>query len=96
MGKNKKNKNRAGKAGIGWIGVFLLIAISVYTVRLYQKDQIYIEREQELEMLYQQETEREEKLSEYQEYIESREYLEDTARSKLGLFYNNEIIFREK
>ena len=47
-------------------------------------------------MLYEEETEREGKLSDYEEYIDSQEYVEDTARSKLGLIYDDEIIFREK
>ena len=38
---------------------------------------------------------RQEELKEYQEYIESTEYVEDIAESKLGLLYENQIIFRE-
>ena len=37
-----------------------------------------------------------EDLSEYEEYIKSDEYVEDTAKKKLGLIFDNEIIFREK
>ena len=70
--------------------------ISIQIVRLYQKDQLYAAREAELNVLYEEETEREGKLSDYEEYIDSQEYVEDTARSKLGLIYDDEIIFREK
>ena len=35
-------------------------------------------------------------LSEYESYIHSQEYIEDTAKKKLGLVYGNEIIFREE
>ena len=44
--------------------------------------------------LYQ--TERAEQLSDYEKYIGSQEYVEDTAKSKLGMVYDNEIIFKEK
>ena len=43
-----------------------------------------------------QERDRQEELKEYEEYIESQEYIEDQAQSKLGLLYDNQIIFREK
>ena len=67
MRRNRKKQNQAGKASIACIVVFLLIAISVQIVRLYQKDQTYKVREKELNLLYQEETEREEKLSDYRE-----------------------------
>ncbi len=96
MRKKKKKKNQAGVGSIFCIAAFLLIVISVQIVRLYQKDQLYAAREAELNVLYEEETEREGKLSAYEEYIGSREYIEDAARSKLGLIYDDEIIFREK
>ena len=93
MGKRRKKKNQAGVGSIFCIAAFLLIVISIQIVRLYQK---YAAREAELNVLYEEETEREGKLSDYEEYIDSQEYVEDTARSKLGLIYDDEIIFREK
>lgn len=96
MGKNRKKRNQAGTGSITCIVIFLLIIISVQIVRLYQKEQAYAAREEELNVLYQEETEREERLSDYEEYIGSREYVEDTAKSKLGMIYDNEMIFREK
>ena len=44
MSRNKKKRNQAGKAGIAYIVVFLLIIISAKIVMLYQKDQAYRER----------------------------------------------------
>ncbi len=96
MSRNKKKRNQAGKAGIAYIVVFLLIIISAKIVMLYQKDQAYREREAELDAIYQEETERRDELSDYEEYMGSREYIEDTARRKLGLIYDNEMIFKEQ
>lgn len=96
MGKRRKKNNQAGVGSIFCIAAFLLIVISIQIARLYQKDQLYAAREAELNVLYEEETERESKLSDYEEYIDSQEYVEDTARSKLGLIYDDEIIFREK
>lgn len=96
MGRKKTKKDQAGKGSITCIVVFLVIAASVQIVRLYQKDQAYIAREEDLKVQYEEETERRDQLSDYEEYIGSREYIEDTARSKLGMIYDNQIIFREE
>ncbi len=39
---------------------------------------------------------RQEDLIEYEVYTQSQQYVEDTAKSKLGMAYSDEIIFREK
>ena len=70
--------------------------MSIQIIRLYEKDQEYIAREEELTEQLDQETKRQDKLTEYEDYIGSQQYIEDTAKSKLGLLYENEIIFREK
>ena len=44
---------------------------------------------------YEDETERAAELDELEEYMGSSEYIEDVAKSKLGLTYENEIIFKE-
>lgn len=41
------------------------------------------------------ETERQNQLDNYEEYTKSQEYIEDQAKSKLGLTHENEIIFKE-
>ena len=65
-------------------------------VRLYQKNQEYVKQEQALNEQVKDLKKEKEDLSEYEEYIKSDEYVEDTAKKKLGLIFDNEIIFREK
>ena len=96
MSRYRKRKERAGRGSIACIVIFLLVIMSVQIVKLYQKNQEYISRETELTEQLGEETERFEQLTEYEEYIGSREYVEDAAKSKLGLVYENEIIFKEK
>lgn len=96
MGRYRKRKNQTGRASIACIVVILLLFMSVQILKLYQKDQEYIAREAGLLTEYELETERAEQLSDYEEYIGSQEYVEDTAKSKLGMVYDNEIIFKEK
>jgi len=95
-GYRRRKKNKAGEASIACIVMLLLIVMSTQIVRLYNKNQEYIARETELKEQLEEETERQAQISDYEEYIGSKEYIEDTAKSKLGLVYDNEIIFKEK
>ena len=81
---------------IACILMVLLLFMSVQIIKLYQKDQEYIAREADLTTQFEQETERADQLSDYEKYIGSQEYVEDTAKSKLGMVYDHEIIFKEK
>ena len=99
MAKKKKSTrrddNRVGKICIGVILAVFVAVMSVQINKVYQKDQEKIAQEQELREQLQHELDRQEELEEYQEYIESTEYVEDIAESKLGLLYEDQIIFRE-
>ena len=90
--KRKSNRNnRAGKICISMILVVFAAAMSVQIVKAYQKDQEYARKQEQLD-----ETARQEELQNYQSYTQSQEYVEDIAKSKLGLAYDNEIIFKEE
>lgn len=91
----RRDDNRVGKIYIGIILIVFVAVMSVQINKVYQKDQEKIAEEQELREQLQYELDRQEELKEYQEYIESTEYVEDVAESKLGLLYENQIIFRE-
>ena len=95
--KRKSNRNnRAGKICISMILVVFAAAMSVQIVKAYQKDQEYARKQEQLEVQLQDETARQEELQNYQSYTQSQEYVEDIAKSKLGLAYDNEIIFKEE
>lgn len=91
----RNDDNRTGKACISMILVVFMVVMSVQICKVYRKDQEKIALEQELREQLQAELDRQEELKEYQVYIDSREYVEDIAVSKLGLLYRNQIIFRE-
>jgi len=99
MAKKKKSTrrddNRVGKICIGIILIVFVAVMTVQINKVYQKDQEKIAEEQELREQLEYELLRQEELKEYEEYINSSEYVEDIAESKLGLLYENQIIFRE-
>lgn len=92
----KRKKNRAGRASIACIVIFLLAVMSIQILRLYDNNREYIAREKILTEQLENESERQQQIAEYEEYTKSKEYVEDTAKSKLGLVYENEIVFKEK
>ena len=94
--KRKNRKSNTGRISILCIGIFLIMVFSIQMVRLYQKNQEYVKQEQALNEQVKDLKKEKEDLSEYEEYIKSDEYVEDTAKKKLGLIFDNEIIFREK
>lgn len=100
MAKKRKSVRRDdNKAGKICITVILMVFVAVMAVQIrkvYQKDQEKIAQEQALREELQYELDRQEELKEYQEYINSKEYIEEQAQSKLSLLYDNQIIFREK
>ncbi|MBO5371187.1 MAG: septum formation initiator family protein [Lachnospiraceae bacterium] len=97
MSRYRRNKNKStGRLSIVCIVVILLAVMSIQIARLHEKNQEYIAREQELIEQLEEETERRDEIAEYEEYVGSQEYVEDTAKSKLGLVYENEIIFKEE
>lgn len=92
-----KRKRGSGRAlGVGLIVIAFIVVMMVQIYRIKQKDNEYAAREQELIREYQQETERSLELEELESYMGSAEYIEDIAKSRLGLVYENEIIFKER
>lgn len=69
--------------------------VGINSVSLRQKEKAYAAREQELLQLISAEEERARKLEEFATYTQTKKYAEEVAKDKLGLVYENEIIFQE-
>ncbi|MBO5522550.1 MAG: septum formation initiator family protein [Roseburia sp.] len=93
--RRRKDNNRAGKLCIGIIVVAFVAVMSLQITQIYQKDKTYQEKQAALEQQLEEEQKRAEELEDYEAYTKSQQYVEDTAKSKLGLAYDDEIIFKE-
>lgn len=93
--KKRKPKRNAGTFSIGIFVLLFLIVMAVQIYRVKQKNDAYAERLEELQTQYEEETQRAVDIDELEEYMKSDDYIEDTAKSKLGFAYENEIIFKE-
>ena len=97
MSRRKKGRRRGtGMVSITVIVLAFMVVMAVQIYRIKEKDDAYVAREQELKQEYQDETQRASEIGDLETYMKSSEYIEDVAKSKLGLTYKNEIIFKEK
>ena len=94
--RRAKGRNRLARLGIFIMMAVLIGILSVQIVQLNQKNEAYKEQEAQLQEQKESEESRTSRLKEEQEYVNSKEYVEDTAKSKLGMAYKDEIIFKEE
>jgi len=83
--RRKKNRLRRHKASVLAVSGVLLLLVAVVTVSsisLRAKNKAEEERSKEIDSL--------------EEYVGTDEYIEQTAKDKLNLVHENEIIFKKK
>lgn len=96
MAAKRRGRRRSQTLGIALIVLVFTVVMAVQIYRVKQKNADYAAREQELRMEYEEQTRRSTELDELEQYMNSPEYVEDVAESKLGLTYENQIVFKEK
>lgn len=94
--RNHNKQNKTGMICISFIVLCLMVGVSTQIFRLYEKNQAYKIREQQLTGQLEQEQERQEEIAACEEYVNTPEYIEELAKTKLGLVNDNEIIFKEE
>ena len=89
-------QNRTGMLWVSSIVVVLLLVVSVRIFGLYQKNQELKAKEAEVTAVLEEEKQRQGEIAQYEKDVTSPEYIEQLAKSKLGLLYPNEIVFKEE
>ncbi len=92
----RKKRARTGKICISCMVLVLAVILSFQIVRLHNQDVAYQEQEEQLETELAAEEQRADDLQQQEEYVGTDEYVEDVARSKLGMVYPDEILFKEE
>ena len=94
--RNRRNKKKQNPGTISIVIIVLafLVVMSIQIFKLKEKDEQLAEREQMLEQQLADEEARAEELEELDLYTRSMEYIKEMA-NKLGLVFENEIIFKE-
>lgn len=103
MSTNRKSQKRRkairlerGKICIICMVVALALIMGIQIARLYQRNQSYAQEMALLQAQLDEEQEYAEELEEEQAYVGTDEYVEDMARSRLGMVYEDEILFKEE
>lgn len=92
----KKRQNRLGMFLVMTVVLMLLLVVSVKSIELKAKQRTYEIREQALMELIAEEEKRTEEIEEFRKYTKTKKYAEEVAKDKLGLVYEDEIIFQEQ
>ena len=95
MSIRRSSKKRGGTLSVAVIVVAFLIVMIFQIVQLKNKETAYAQQTAELNKQLKEETERTDEINALADYMQSDQYIEDMAKSKLGLAYDNEIIFKE-
>lgn len=92
----KKKQNRLGMFLVMTVIVMLLVVVAGKSMELRAKQEEYGKREAALEEAITAEEKRAEEIEEYGKYTETKKYIEEVAKDKLGLVYDGEIVFKEE
>lgn len=97
--KSKKKKtdrwgNRMTIVGITLVVFSLGVVVNVKSASMKRRDLEYQEREVLLQRQYDEEVTRAEELKEYEVYVQTKQYIEEVAKQKLGLVKPDEILLK--
>lgn len=92
----KKKQNRLGMISVTLVVFMLFIVIMISGIGLREKKQTYEEREKILTEQIEEEKERTEELEELRKYTTTKKYVEEVAKEKLGLVYEDETLFQKE
>ena len=72
------------------------VIVLVNSMALKAKERAYKEQEIELQQQIKEEEQKAKEIDKLEDYVGTDAYVEDMAREKLGLVYEDEIIFKAK
>ncbi len=90
---------RKKRTGIGIIAFFVLSICGIVAYKkigLEDERDSLLERKASLESRMKEEEERRTDIKNYEAYVQTKKYIEEVAREKLGLVYDYEILFERE
>lgn len=92
----RKNQNRFSMFLVSLVVVMIMLVVAVKSMELQRKIDAKAIEQQQLEEQIEAEERRSRELEEFGKEVQTKGYIEDIAREKLGLIYEDEILFKEK
>lgn len=90
----KRRQNRLGMFLVMTVVLMLLLVVAIKSVELTAKQTTYATKEETLTKQIEEEEKRAQDLEEYRKYTKTKKYAEEVAKDKLGLVYEDEIVFK--
>ncbi|MDE6016046.1 MAG: septum formation initiator family protein [Acetatifactor sp.] len=90
------NQNRFSMVLVVMVVALITAAVAMRSMELSQRLDVYAEREAELNQQIEAEERRAEEIENFRKYTQTKRYVEEVAKEKLGLVYEGEILFKEE
>ena len=94
MNRRKRLRRHLGSFAIAGVVLLLLVFVSAASLSLRVSNSNKQDRIAELEAQIEAEEKRAEEIEEYGKYVQTKKYAEEVAKEKLGLVYEDKIIFK--
>ncbi|MGN0168069.1 MAG: septum formation initiator family protein [Acetatifactor sp.] len=91
----KRNQNRFSMFLVSLVVLMIVVVVAVKSVELQDKIDAKAREEEQLNKQIAAEEERTQEIEEFGKEVQTKGYIEDVAREKLGLVYEDEILFKE-
>lgn len=92
----KRRQNRFSMFLVSIVVVMVLVAVWVRSMEMQRKLDSYEAKEAQLQEQIADEEGRSQEIEEYRKYTQTKKYAEEVAKEKLGLVYDDEILFRQE
>ena len=91
----KRHQNRFSMFLVSLVVLMIMVVVAVRSVELQQKIEGYDTQIASLNAQIEAENARAEEIEEYRKYTQTKAYVEEVAKDKVGLVYEGEILFKE-
>ena len=92
--RQRKRKTKKGSPVIVFIVIVFCALMGMRTFSLYKESRELSKKQEALAARMESEEKRKEDLEELEKYMKTKKYMEEVAKSKLGLVYPNEILIQ--
>ena len=94
--KRRKKRKRSGLWALAAIAAVIVMVIVAGSYKLQKQLSADTKKEADLQAQYKEELQRSQDIEEYAKYTKTRKYIEEVAKEKLGLVYEDETIFKDE
>lgn len=92
----RRHQNRFSMFLVTLVVLMIMIVVAVKSVELKEKIDLKAQEEQLLDSQIAAEEARAQEIEDFAKKVQTKGYIEDIAREKLGLVYEGEIMFKEE